>query len=78
MKALGYLLAACVALAALKTVLAALLLACFLGILVGLFYRPRETFGFLIFMLLAGLVQQHGAAALALLAMLATLSALRR
>jgi hypothetical protein len=78
MKTLGYLLAACVALAVLKTLVAALLLACVLGILVGLFYRPRETFGFLIFMLVAGLVVQHGAAALCVFAVLAATSALHR
>lgn len=71
MKALGYLLAACVALAVLKAVAVALAIGLCIAIGVGVITRPRETLGLLGLMLMASLVEKHS---LVLLGMVALLS----
>ena len=65
MKLFGYIIAACVLLAVVRMVAAALLLALALAVIVGIFTKPRETFGLLLFLLLAGVIQDHAVALIA-------------
>jgi len=73
MKLFGYIIAACILLAVARTIAVALMLALALAVIVGIFTRPRETFGLLLFLLLAGVIQDH---AIALIVGLVTVLAL--
>ena len=55
MKALGYLVGACIVLAIARAAAAALFLLIILAIVIGAISKPRETFGLLGFLLLANL-----------------------
>lgn len=59
MKAAGYLLLACIALAAFQALAGALVLAIILGIIVAAVTRPNETLGLLTFLLIGNLVQLY-------------------
>ena len=67
MKVLGYVLLACITLAAVKAAVAALFVLFLLGVVWGCMFRPAETFGLLGFCLLAGVVQDDPWALVALL-----------
>lgn len=69
MKVFGYLLGACVILAVFRAVAAALIIGLGLSIVIGVCVRPKETFGLLAFLLIAGLIQNHGLAFLAVVAL---------
>lgn len=69
MKVVGYLLGACVILAVVRAVAAALIIGLGLSIVIGVCVRPKETFGLLAFLLIAGLIQHHGLAFLAVVAL---------
>lgn len=70
MKAIVYLIGICIALALLKLALVVLLVATLLGIIIGLFHRPAETFGFLLFLLIASLANEHGGALLVVIGLI--------
>jgi hypothetical protein len=59
MKVVGYLLAACVACAALQAAAAALALLVGLAVVIGVCTRPRETFGLLLFLVIVSLIEAH-------------------
>jgi hypothetical protein len=75
MRAVGYIIGACLVLAVLRLALAVLLVVMLIGIVAGLFYRPAETFGLFVFLLIASLANEHGGALL-LVVGLAVVSAL--
>lgn len=60
MRALGYLLLACVLLAAVKVALAALLVLLAIGLVWSAATRPRETAGLIGLLILSGLIRDHG------------------
>lgn len=62
MKVVGYILGACVVLALVRAVAAALVITLLLVIIVGVVTKPRETFGLLLFLLLTGAIQTHAVA----------------
>ena len=68
MKAVRYLMIAAIAMAALKAIAAALALAIILALVVGVLTRPKETIGFLAFLLIVGVVKAHPLACLGVLA----------
>jgi hypothetical protein len=72
MRAITYCIGACVLLALLKMALAVLLVGTLLGLIVGLFYRPAETFGFFAFLLIASLANEHGGALLLVIGLAVT------
>lgn len=57
MKAVGYLLGACLILAALKALAAAIALGLVLALVIGALTRPKETLALMTFMLLSSLVK---------------------
>jgi hypothetical protein len=59
MKVLGYLIAACIALAGLRLVVAALVLCIFLAVIVAMITKPRETVGLTLIMAAAGAFNQR-------------------
>jgi hypothetical protein len=59
MKAIGYLIAACVVCAALQAAATVLVLAIVLAAVCGLIARPRETVGLLALVFAAGLIDRH-------------------
>jgi hypothetical protein len=78
MRLIGFIVCACFALAVLKAAIVALLVACLLGALTGLIYRPRETLGFIFIVLIGGLVQSHGTALLVVIGVIVFASILQR
>jgi ABC-type Na+ efflux pump permease subunit len=72
------LLVSCLALMALKFAVIALALALLLTVLWGAFAHPAETFGTLLFFLVARIAMTHGAAALAVAGVLVACFLLRR
>jgi hypothetical protein len=78
MQWLMILLVACLVLSALKFVVAALVLVLAITILWGVFTRPAEAFGLLIFSVVANVALSHTGAALAIVAFLGLLGVLRR
>lgn len=76
MKAIGYLIVACVLLAIIRALAVVLVLMLGLALLVGIITKPRETFGLLAFAMIAGLVQEHPIFSLLLLSITVLTSAL--
>ena len=65
MKIAGTLFAACIILAILQSVVTALAIALILMLLWGVYFRPQETFGFLMFGLIVQLFEHHAAMCIA-------------
>jgi hypothetical protein len=75
MKPLGYLLGACVLLAALKAAVAALAIILCVAVVIGVFTRPAETFGLLLFLFAAGLARDHGVALIVMVGLVSAVAA---
>lgn len=78
MRWLGIFLTGCVVLAAAQAVATALCVLLIGGVIYGLFFAPRETLGFVGLILIAGAFQAYPLAFLAVSAMLAATSMIRR
>lgn len=59
MRVLGYLLAGCIACAALRAAVTALVLTMLIGLVVGVVTRPAETLSFVVVILVADLFKTH-------------------
>jgi quinol-cytochrome oxidoreductase complex cytochrome b subunit len=68
MKMLGFLITACVVLAAAQAAIAVLAVFALGGLVYGLFVAPRETLGLIGLLAVVGLVQSHPAACLGIAA----------
>ena len=64
MKLIGWLIALSLALAALKVAIVALVVGCFVLLLVGIVTKPRETLALLAYLLLCGAINRLGLALL--------------
>jgi quinol-cytochrome oxidoreductase complex cytochrome b subunit len=78
MKALGYLIGACIVLAVVRTIAAAMILAIVLAVVVGAFTKPRETFGLLGFVLIANLFQAYPLGCLVVIGLLVGVGLMRQ
>lgn len=74
MKLLGYVVAFCVICAAIKAVAMALMLGIALAVVIGACTRPKETFGLLLLVLTANLIQTRPFILLGAMAILAMAS----
>lgn len=72
MRLIGYILAACVALALLRAVAAVLILAMIGAAVCALIFRPAETLAVGCLLLFAGLAESHPTVLVALVAVIAT------
>jgi hypothetical protein len=70
-KVVGYLLAACVACAALQAAAAALALLVGLAVVIGVCTRPRETFGLLLVLVIVSVIRTNPGILAATVAMVA-------
>lgn len=78
MNALGYIVAACLLIAAAQAVAVTIVLGIYLAVIIGVFMRPRETFSLLAFLLLAYLLQTHPLPSLSVVALLAIATIVNR
>lgn len=78
MRLVGYLLAACVALAIIRAVALALVITLMLAFVVGVLARPRETFGLMLLMFVGGMIQSYPVLCLAVVGIAAIVSALAK
>ena len=77
MKALGYLVGACIVLAIARATVAALILGVMLAIVIGAICKPRETFGLLGFLLVANLFAAFPLGCLTVIGLLALVALLK-
>lgn len=66
MKVLGYLIAACIALAGLRLVVAVLVLGICLATIIAMITKPREAVGFVLLIAVVGALNHHPVAFVAL------------